>query len=46
MHTDEWWKAKHSFDGFNTASKNIAASFFEGGGRVDERNSVSDNGKR
>ena len=27
MNTDEWWRAKHLFNGFNTACKNIAASF-------------------
>ena len=26
MNTDEWWRAKHVFNGFNTACKNIAAS--------------------
>ena len=31
MHTDEWWKAKHLFDRFNSASKNIAASFLKVG---------------
>ena len=31
MHTDEWWRAKHLFDGFNTACKNIAASFWKVG---------------
>ena len=31
MHTDEWWRAKHLFDGFNTACKNIAASFLKVG---------------
>ena len=31
MHTDEWWRAKNLFDGFNTASKNIAASFLKVG---------------
>ena len=31
MHTDEWWRAKHLFDGFNIASKNIAASFLKVG---------------
>ena len=31
MNTDEWWKAKHLFDGFNTACKNIAASFLKVG---------------
>ena len=31
MHTDEWWRAKHLFDGFNSASKNIAASFLKVG---------------
>ena len=29
MNTDEWWRAKHLFDGFNTAIKNIAASFLK-----------------
>ena len=29
MNTDEWWMAKHLFDGFNTACKNIAASFLK-----------------
>ena len=31
MNTHEWWRAKHLFDGFNTASKNIAASFLKVG---------------
>ena len=31
MNTDEWWRAKHLFDGFNTACKNIAASFLKVG---------------
>ena len=31
MNTDEWWRAKHLFDGFNSASKNIAASFLKVG---------------
>ena len=31
MNTDEWWRAKHSFDGFNTACKNIAAIFLKVG---------------
>ena len=31
MNTDEWWRAKILFDGFNTACKNIAASFFKVG---------------
>ena len=26
MMTDEWWREKHLFDGFNTSCKNIAAS--------------------
>ena len=29
MNTDEWWREKHIFDGFNTACKNIAASFLK-----------------
>ena len=29
MNTDECWRAKHLFDGFNTACKNIAASFLK-----------------
>ena len=29
--TDEWWRAKLLFDGFNTACKNIAASFLKVG---------------
>ena len=32
MNTDEWWRAKHLFNGFNTACKNIAASFLKVGG--------------
>ena len=44
--TDEWWRDKILLDGFNTVCKNIAASFFEGGGWVDEQNSVSDSGFR
>ena len=32
MNTDEWWRAKHLFDGFNTPCKNIAASFLKVGG--------------
>ena len=31
MNTDEWWRAKYLFDGFNTARKNIAASFLKVG---------------
>ena len=31
MNTDEWWRAKKLFDGFNTACKNIAASFLKVG---------------
>ena len=31
MHTDEWWRAKHLFDGFNTSCMNIAASFLKVG---------------
>ena len=31
MNTDEWWRAKHLFDGFITACKNIAASFLKVG---------------
>ena len=31
MNTYEWWRAKHLFDGFNTACKNIAASFLKVG---------------
>ena len=31
MNTDEWWRAKLLFDGFNTACKNIAASFLKVG---------------
>ena len=31
MNTDEWWRAKHLFDGFNTACKNVAASFLKVG---------------
>ena len=31
MNTDEWWRAKHLFDGFNTACKNIAARFLKVG---------------
>ena len=31
MNIDEWWRAKNLFDGFNTASKNIVASFLKGG---------------
>ena len=31
MNTDEWWRAKLLFDGFNTAYKNIAASFLKVG---------------
>ena len=31
MNTDEWWRAKHLFGGFNTACKNIAASFLKVG---------------
>ena len=31
MNTDEWWRAKHLFVGFNTACKNIAASFLKVG---------------
>ena len=31
MNTDEWWRAKLLFNGFNTAFKNIAASFFKVG---------------
>ena len=30
--TDEWWRVKLLFYGFNTACNNIAASFFVGGG--------------
>ena len=29
--TDEWWRAKLLFDGFDTACKNIAASFLKVG---------------
>ena len=31
MNTDEWWRAKLLFDGFNTACNNIAASFLKVG---------------
>ena len=31
MNTDEWWKAKLLFDGFNTTCKNIAVSFLKVG---------------
>ena len=31
MNTDEWWRAKHLFGGFNTACKNIAVSFLKVG---------------
>ena len=31
MNTYEWWRAKNLFDGFNTACKNIAASFLKVG---------------
>ena len=31
MNTYEWWRAKHLFDGFNIACKNIAASFLKVG---------------
>ena len=31
MITDEWWREKHLFYGFNTACKNIAASFLKVG---------------
>ena len=31
MNTDEWWRAKHLFYGFNTAFMNIAASFLKVG---------------
>ena len=31
MNTYEWLRAKHLFDGFNTACKNIAASFLKVG---------------
>ena len=31
MNTNEWWRAKILFDGFNTACKNIAASFLKVG---------------
>ena len=31
MNIDEWWRAKHLFRGFNTACKNIAASFLKVG---------------
>ena len=31
MNTDECCRAKHLFDGFNTACKNIAASFLKVG---------------
>ena len=31
MNTDEWWRGEHLFDGFNTACKNIAASFLKVG---------------
>ena len=31
MNTDEWWRAKNLFNGFNTACKNIAASFLKVG---------------
>ena len=31
MMTDDWWRAKHLFDGFNTACKNIAARFLKVG---------------
>ena len=31
MNTDEWWRAKLLFGGFNTPCKNIAASFLKVG---------------
>ena len=31
MNTYEWWRAKHLFNGFNTACKNITASFLKVG---------------
>ena len=31
MNTYEWWRAKLLFDGFNTACKNVAASFWKVG---------------
>ena len=31
MNTDEWWREKLLSDGFNTACKNIAASFLKVG---------------
>ena len=31
MNTYEWWRAKHLFDGFKSASKNIAASVLKVG---------------
>ena len=36
--TDEWWRSKLLFDGFNTACKNISASFLKVG---DESMSVT-----